>query len=203
MAKMCAICGKKIGMMTGKVEFLDGFICTKCYTSAGYGIGWKDMDEVESMGTISIAKWKRMKDPKASAAPEEFRIKCNTCGHLFCYTEDDIAMNKFYLRSAESDMKSARRNQLFVSSILAQGDRAAADRDLAQIKNFNRCPKCNSINLCKLSEAEFEKEKAVSSNATNTSVSSADELKKFKELLDSGVISQEEFDAKKKQLLGL
>lgn len=33
--------------------------------------------------------------------------------------------------------------------------------------------------------------------------SSADELKKFKELLDSGVITQEEFDAKKKQLLGL
>lgn len=31
----------------------------------------------------------------------------------------------------------------------------------------------------------------------------ADELKKYKELLDSGVISQEEFDAKKKQLLGL
>ena len=35
------------------------------------------------------------------------------------------------------------------------------------------------------------------------SLSSADELKKFKELLDSGVITQEEFDAKKKQLLGL
>ncbi len=33
--------------------------------------------------------------------------------------------------------------------------------------------------------------------------SGADELKKYKELLDSGVISQEEFDAKKKQLLGL
>ena len=34
-------------------------------------------------------------------------------------------------------------------------------------------------------------------------VSNAEELKKFKELLDLGVISQEEFDAKKKQLLGL
>ena len=34
-------------------------------------------------------------------------------------------------------------------------------------------------------------------------LSSADELKKFKELLDMGVITQEEFDAKKKQLLGL
>ena len=45
--------------------------------------------------------------------------------------------------------------------------------------------------------------------ATTTTVkqeiqqSNADELKKYKELLDSGVITQEEFDAKKKQLLGL
>ena len=34
-------------------------------------------------------------------------------------------------------------------------------------------------------------------------LSAADELKKFKELLDMGVISQEDFDAKKKKLLGL
>lgn len=34
-------------------------------------------------------------------------------------------------------------------------------------------------------------------------ISSADEIKKFKELLDSGIISQEEFETKKKQLLGL
>ena len=33
--------------------------------------------------------------------------------------------------------------------------------------------------------------------------SNADELKKYKDLLDNGIISQEEFDAKKKQLLGL
>lgn len=37
----------------------------------------------------------------------------------------------------------------------------------------------------------------------NEAVSSADELKKFKELLDCGIITQEEFDAKKKQLLGI
>lgn len=34
-------------------------------------------------------------------------------------------------------------------------------------------------------------------------VSNAGELKQYKELLDSGAISQEEYDAKKKQLLGL
>lgn len=38
---------------------------------------------------------------------------------------------------------------------------------------------------------------------SNTQPSSADELKKYKELLDSGAISQEEFDAKKNQLLNL
>ena len=40
-------------------------------------------------------------------------------------------------------------------------------------------------------------------DSSTTNYSNADELKKYKELLDSGVISQEEFDAKKQQLLGL
>ena len=50
--------------------------------------------------------------------------------------------------------------------------------------------------------AESKKNKINQSSAPAT-VSPAEELKKFKELLDLGVISQEEFDAKKKQLLGL
>lgn len=40
-------------------------------------------------------------------------------------------------------------------------------------------------------------------NNSGTAFSAADELTKFKGLLDAGVISQEEFDAKKKQLLNL
>lgn len=38
---------------------------------------------------------------------------------------------------------------------------------------------------------------------TETTVSGADEILKFKNLLDNGIITQEEFEAKKKQLLGL
>lgn len=47
--------------------------------------------------------------------------------------------------------------------------------------------------------------KGVSESKINqkASQSDADELKKFKELLDSGVITQEEFETKKKQLLGM
>jgi predicted Zn-dependent peptidase len=36
-----------------------------------------------------------------------------------------------------------------------------------------------------------------------SSASAADEIIKFKQLLDAGVITQDEFDAKKQQLLGL
>ena len=39
--------------------------------------------------------------------------------------------------------------------------------------------------------------------APKAALGTAEELKTYKELLDSGVITQEEFDSKKKQLLGL
>ncbi len=44
---------------------------------------------------------------------------------------------------------------------------------------------------------------APQANTVIQQTSAADEIKKFKELLDMGVISQEEFDAKKKELLSL
>ncbi|QNK62923.1 SHOCT domain-containing protein [Pedobacter sp. PAMC26386] len=46
--------------------------------------------------------------------------------------------------------------------------------------------------------------KVKSDNGTTTiTLSTADELKKYKDLLDSGAINQAEYDAKKKQILGL
>lgn len=49
------------------------------------------------------------------------------------------------------------------------------------------------------------KEKTIAQTTIKQEIqqSDADELGKFKELLDKGIITQEEFDAKKKQLLGL
>lgn len=67
------------------------------------------------------------------------------------------------------------------------------------IKNRNEIHKAVSDLLI----ARQEKERAGTTIKQEIQQSSADELKKYKELLDIGVISQEEFDAKKKQLLGL
>ena len=71
--------------------------------------------------------------------------------------------------------------------------------------DYNKCPNCGSSELEDISKEEYlSAKKAENQKAVNpTPFSTADELKKFKELLDSGIITQEEFDAKKKQLLGL
>ena len=45
--------------------------------------------------------------------------------------------------------------------------------------------------------------KPVETVAEKKPASIADELKEYKSLLDAGIITQEEFDAKKKQSLGL
>lgn len=58
-------------------------------------------------------------------------------------------------------------------------------------------------NLVRQLLIERQENKESQTNTVVMPISNADELKKYKELLDSGVISQEEFDTKKKQLLGL
>ena len=81
-----------------------------------------------------------------------------------------------------------------------------------------RCDNCGKVNYhymtscryCNESKREqerkryLEKIKAEEENQQQKEEkSSAAQIKEFKELLDDGIITQEEFDAKKKQLLGL
>lgn len=69
----------------------------------------------------------------------------------------------------------------------------------ALIRNNKEIHKCiNDLII----ERQQKNIKTSSTTIVQTS-DEADQLKKYKDLLDSGVITQEEFDAKKKQLLGL
>ena len=134
----------------------------------------------------------------------EHRIRCNVCGHIYCYTDKDLAQNA---QNAGLGALSAIGS---LASTLGGGTifhthhlQSQADRYTDKIVDFKKCPKCNSTNITELTEDEFKKITTASTQASAPTVSNADELKKFKELLDSGIITQEEFDAKKKQLLGL
>lgn len=64
---------------------------------------------------------------------------------------------------------------------------------------------CNSTDLTLLSEEEFDAIKNTQSQpaAQEPKKTLVEQMAEYKQLLDMGVITQEEFDAKKKQLLGL
>lgn len=74
---------------------------------------------------------------------------------------------------------------------------AKAPSLLASITENKNIQDLTDAFMCALED--YEKVAAPVSTAT----SPADEIKKYKELLDMGAITQEEFDQKKKQLLGL
>ena len=133
----------------------------------------------------------------------EYRKRCNVCGHIFCYNEADIKKNQSNAKAAMWSSIGGISGALGGAYAASAVNNSNAQNSLNQIVDFNRCPKCNSTNLSTLSEEEFKSISAQNNTIQQPVSSSADELKKFKELLDMGVISQEEFDAKKKQLLGL
>jgi len=81
------------------------------------------------------------------------------------------------------------------------------DLRLEQLTNVDKSGKRGNVNnIVNALQSAIDTARANSSK-TNTTIinqtSAADELLKFKQLLDMGAITQAEFDTKKKQLLGL
>lgn len=136
----------------------------------------------------------------------EIRKQCNICGKVFCYSPLDVAKNKqkanMAVLSAIGSLGGAMSGH-YAASAVHQGN---ARNEMNGIVDYDKCPQCGSLDLRIMSKEEFlfaMKKRNAHTMMTGAALSSADELKKFKELLDMGVITQAEFDAKKKQLLGL
>lgn len=189
-SETCAICGKEIGLNRFKIgTTTDGKAIWKCADCAKKG-GFLKIDY-----TTGKAAFIDVKDT-------EVRMKCNACGRIYCYSAEDIERNRQNAKAAIRNAISGMANAVGGTQIGARLDNSSAQNYLDKIVDFNKCPHCNSTDVRTLSKEEYAKEQQ-SVSAGNSSISSADELKKFKELLDNGVITQEEFDTKKKQLLGL
>lgn len=164
--------------------------------------------ESEALQNELDAIWEKQlaeieKDNRDSIRNSEHRMRCNVCGHVFCYNDEDISKNS---KNAGLGAISAIGG---LASILGGGTifhthhlQGQADRYTDKIVDYNRCPSCNSTDIIEMKDTE-EKQSNQSSNTTISAISPAEEIKKFKELLDMEIITQEEFDAKKKQLLGL
>ena len=130
-----------------------------------------------------------------------FRKRCKICGKIICYTLEDLERNehlaKGAIMSGIGGIATALSGHYAASAVQTQ----TGNDELSRMIDYDKCPSCGSRELVDLTDDDLARINAQQNGAN--SVSSADELKKFKELLDMGIITQEEFDAKKKQLLGL
>lgn len=131
------------------------------------------------------------------AESKEYRMRCNVCGNIYCFTGKDLKDNVKAAKSAALSSVGTVAGALSGNWIAGAVNNQNANNEMSKIRDYSRCPKCNSTDVTPISDDE-----KISCESSNN-VSVADELKKFKELLDMGAISQDEFDEKKKQLLGL
>lgn len=187
----CAICGKEVGLNRFKIG----------KTTSGKDI-WKCPECTKKGGLLSI-DYVTGKATFIDNKDTETRMKCNACGHIYCYTFEDLQRNEKLAKDAVMDSLLGVGEAVGGTRLGSQVATAKADAKMNQIVDYTKCPHCNSTDVSALTKEEWEAEKAKKAQGNSAPLSSADELKKYKELLDMGVITQEEFDAKKKQLLGL
>ena len=132
-----------------------------------------------------------------------FRKRCKLCGAVYSYTLADLERNEELRKKALREAVHGVTEVFGGTTVGATLSRKNSEDALDKVVDYSRCPKCGSPEVADITDEEFKQMQEVSTKPSANAVSSADELKKFKELLDMGAISQEEFDAKKKQLLGL
>jgi len=54
MAKNCSICGKKLGLLDGKIIISDGMVCTSCWSSAGLDMSMQSMFNASNKTTNQL-----------------------------------------------------------------------------------------------------------------------------------------------------
>lgn len=160
---------------------------------------WKTMSEAEKQEFVDFC----LGNSDGKKIDKEYRVKCETCGHIYCYTQSDLEANLKHAKKALGASVMSFGNAVSGTQYGFHANEERSQRELDKMVDYTKCPKCNSRSIRQLTEEEYKKAAAAAQAGHAPALSSAEELKKFKELLDMGVISQEEFDAKKKQLLGL
>jgi hypothetical protein len=95
-------------------------------------------------------------------------------------------------------MISAYSTRKFLSTIVVATSSGVTK--FALVKNY---AEIGNVLSQKINERQENTVHQTTVNTPTSQASAMDDLKKLKDLLDAGIITQEEFDAKKKQLLGL
>ena len=256
--KECEACGRKLGLMNGKVKLKDGYICSDCYKKLG--LSTADAKEIAKVGSMTLSELQSYAQRKGETYQEIENFKATSTVGQYAKFDDEnqkmILLSKGHIVTKPSHYTLFRYDQIVDfelledGSTLAQGGigRAAVGGLLfggagaivgaTTRKSKNVCTDLKvkitvkdydnpafyitllstetkkdsylyktSVKeaqdiLSKLQLIVNERDSSTAASEQNFSqISAADELRKFKSLLDDGIITQEEFEAEKKKLL--
>ena len=240
--KNCAICGKPIGILSGKTEIADGFVCGSCLSGAGLtsfpnGKQYTAATLTDLLNTRKqlMSKFSITKKVTPTFAIDETNQLFIAEGNLFEYgnllsfelLEDGETVTKGGLGRAVAGglifggvgaivggITGSKKSKGLCKSMKIKLTVRNAHTDTVYINLITSETKTSSLiyknaqntaQSC-LSALQIIADKNNSTHASQAdsqSVSTADEILKYKQLLDMGAITQEEFNAKKKQLLEL
>ncbi len=88
-------------------------------------------------------------------------------------------------------------------NLIGTSQNTLSDENTVTFRAFNKNVPSESEELYNILLEQIQKAKSTNNLSNNNFQSGADEILKYKSLLDSGIITQDEFNAKKKQILGL
>ena len=150
---------------------------------------------------------------------DEFNLYSNRLVGLINGREETAWFFKDYnmVQSAKASLNTQFAQVVFVTAMNTKVTQTVISTatNLAIVNDVNRILFCSGMfsyapaneyadNLCREIQEAFNQFKQRRDEPTSSAaLSPADEIKKYKDLLDSGAITQEEFDIKKKELLGL
>lgn len=229
MADICKLCDKRIGFFGKAYTAVNEILCEDCRNSyrkaldSAYDNPGKfndylnefqtkfqdraDLDKfVKHLNEVYDATLKKIEHEENNKKyGDDFYMQCELCKHVFHYTKQDLMVDAEMIGQAAKQEMFAGLNMIGGNMLAGKIDALGTEGIKANIPDRSKCPKCGNSKLKRISEeeAKAEIEKLNTPAQIVTATSAADELKKFKELLDMGAITQEEFEAKKKQLLGL
>lgn len=132
----------------------------------------------------------------------EYIMQCEICGQVFRYTDADIKRNREIEKEAQKLETHALIDAIGYNPVLSSIDAQRAENKRNTKVDYYSCPKCHSKKLKRITKEELDEING-KNNPPETQSSNLDEIKKLKELLDLGAITEEEFNSKKKELLGL
>ncbi len=227
MAKHCSVCGNKISLGTTS-KAIDGFLCIDCLMLANGSIITKNVPKkIEEIAEYYKINQKRKEVFNETQKLKSFGssvIHIDNNNKLFCVNEIEIyySFNEvvgYFEEGINITKKNGGITRALVGGAIAgplgaivgsntassttETKTTAQSKKYIEVADYSGNRKIFVLPPKGLKETVEMWVQQKKNNNPKENINNIEEIKKYKELLDMGAITQEEFEKKKKELLNL